>query len=217
MLKNILYAGILAVFALYWTATLLYCTPTNPARIELNGYMESFGKLFYQRWTFFTPPPKANERIFFQYVNARDSTDRFTVEVLKDINTERKKNPIFNVSQEVLEDIVLHHAYGLNNSLVAHRELIRRAFPDSSERFLNAETFGFLTDSVAWPASFKTLRNYAGIVFAKRNPHVRTSGYKFKIALVSVPIVPFRHRHEADYKVAESLLFETPLASLPAL
>jgi len=217
MLKKLLYTGILGVFAMYWLTTLLYCTPTNPVRIELNGSMEAFGKVFYQRWTFFTPPPKANERIFFQYVNARDTSDRFTVEVLEEINRERKKNPVFNVRQEVLENIVLHHSYSLNNSLVVHRQAIQQLFPDSSKRFLEAEMARFMGESVFQQAAFKTLRNYAGIVFTKRMPDGASSDYTFKVVLTSTPIVPFKHRHDETYKTAESIQFDTPLTNLSVL
>jgi len=213
--KKSLYFGIFGVFVLYWGMTLLYCMPTNPVRIELHGYMEAFGKLFYQRWTFFTPPPKTNERVFFQYMNVRDTTDRFTVEVLGEINAGRKKNPVFNVSQEVLENIVLRHSYNLNNILAAHHQSLKKAFPDSSERFLAIEMTRLMTGPATELPSFRTLRNYASIVLAE---HKQSGGtYKCRIIMASMPIVPFRHRYDSNYKTVESILFETPLMHLPVL
>ena len=174
--------------------------------------METFGRLFYQRWTFFTPPPKMNERVFFHYLNTQDTTDLFTVEVLSEINEKRKLNPLINVSQEILEDILLNNTYGLNNSLSSYYTLLKKSFPDSTDQYLAKQMENYLTDPEKQPIFFKTLHNYAKIVLSKHEKDPKK--YKFKIVMTSIPIIPFKDRYNIKYKAEETILFETPIIKL---
>jgi hypothetical protein len=106
LLKKILYIGAFIFFFTYWSITLLYCSPNNFVRAEFNTSMKLFEAFFYQRWTFFTPPPKTNERVYFLYVDKKNPNIMTQCEVLKPIQDKKRENPIINNTFEVLDDII---------------------------------------------------------------------------------------------------------------
>ena len=198
---------IISIFSFYWLATILYCSPNNFIRIELNRYMNLFGSAFYQRWTFFTPPPKADEKLYFLFISKDPSQKNFACEVFNIIRAKKRANPIFDTESEALDGVITSSAYALNNSMGDRITVLRKTFPDSSELFFQKEMNSLFINPELRSTYFKTLQNYAFEIAKRYNLNIK--GYSFKIRMITVELPPFKDRFNKKFKPKKKIAFET--------
>lgn len=66
MKKISLYLAVF-VFTFYWFITLTFVSPKNYITIKLYEEEQFFNTFFFQKWSFFAPPPKHNDRLYFEF------------------------------------------------------------------------------------------------------------------------------------------------------
>ena len=198
---------IISFFSFYWASTFLYCSPNNFVRIELNSYINLFGSLFYQRWTFFTPPPKADEKLYFLFINKASNEKNFACEVFHIIRKKKRANPVFNTESEALDGIITSSAYALNNYMADKMTVLRKEYPDSSDSFFQKEINALFIKAELRTTYFKTLHNYAVEIVKRYN--LNTKDYTLKIRMVTVEIPPFKDRFNKQFKPKKKIAFET--------
>ena len=173
--KNMVYITTLSVVTLYWASTLLYCSPNNFVRIELNSYMKLFDTYLYQKWTFFTPPPKSNQRLYFLYIDKKNPKQIAQCEVIKPLQDQKRENPIFNNTTEVLDDIIAGSSGSLSNTLVEMSSFVKQQYPDSSSLFHRKRAMELICNEKSNISSYRTLVAYAKIVAIKNHIDYRAS------------------------------------------
>jgi hypothetical protein len=90
----------------YWAVTVLYCMPNNPIRIAFNNELVVFEKYCHQQWSFFAPPGKFNQRLFYEFSSRSDPQLYLKVEVLEPIFKLKQQKHPFNEQVEVLDYIL---------------------------------------------------------------------------------------------------------------
>lgn len=205
---------VLVLFLMYWLITFVYNTPNNFIRIQLDQQMSLFEQLFYQKWTFFTPPGKANERIYFNYVSALDSGDVTTIEILQPIFKAKRENAPFNMEAELLDDFISNSAIGINNVLHDKYTMYKTVHPDSSQQFYSTEAMKEIRDVGLDFAPVRTLHNYAKVVANKYG--IDAHNHKVSITITSKPIPEFKDRllPYDSLQLQESLVFQSDVFQL---
>lgn len=207
----LLYSVALLIFTGYWLSTLLYCSPTNYVRIQSHTYMSWFNIYFYQKWTFFTPPPKDNQRLYFLFVNRHQPQRIIKCEILKPIQDKKRENPIFNHTHEILDNVISGCAISLNNSMVETSRYLKQKYPDSSRTFHLKESAHLICSNGNKLPGYRTLMEYAKVVAVKNN--IKYQDHQLKIVMSSIPIRSFRNRFETK-PPQEIVVLETPLLKL---
>ncbi|TDE12136.1 hypothetical protein [Dyadobacter psychrotolerans] len=195
------------IFITYWIATLIYCSPNNFIRIELNKYEAVFESMFYQKWTFFTPPPKVNERVYFLFIDKTKNKQVIACEIFHTIRKNKRKNPIFNTKYEAIDGMLTGSTYALNNSVSDRLEILRKTYPDSSKAYFQKELNLLFTNEKYHSVHFKTLKNYAQEIAKKYN--INKNNYTFKIRMVTIEIPPFKDRFNKRFIPKKKIVFET--------
>lgn len=198
---------ILAIFFSYWISTLIYCSPNNFIRIQLNKYESMFGSVFYQRWTFFTPPPKVNERVYLLFINKYPEQNVISCEIFNAIRKNKRKNPIMNTTYEAIDGILTGSTYALNNSVSDRLTILRKTNPDSSESFFQKELNSMFINQNNRSTYFKTMINYANEI--ARINKINVKNYYLKIRMVTIEIPPFKDRFNKKYIPKRKVVFET--------
>lgn len=209
-MKNFIYIIAILLFSIYWASTLLYCSPTNYVRIQFDSYMSVFENFFYQRWTFFTPPPKDNQRLYFYFYNPTKAK-YYQCEVIKPLQDKKREAFLFNTTYEVLDDIVSGCAISLNNNYREVFKYVKHTHRDSTNQFLHKETMKIITKNPARFPGYQTLINYAKVVARKQT--IPYQGSTLRIVLVSESMASFRDRFK-KIKPTESLVFSSPIIKL---
>lgn len=206
MKKKFLFFFGYLIFVLYWGITVFFTVPENYLQIKSLRYEKLFSTLFYQRWSFFAPPPQANERLYFEFVNS--SKDTIAIEVLKPLNDRRKKEYLFNTDSSVADYVISSSISGITDFLREGLEEYKFTKCDSISDELCYKNFiennKYQIQSLD---EVKTLQNY-GLLIAEKKIDLRKYD-KLKFILTSVEITKFADRYEKNVNNVESKIFET--------
>ena len=201
MLKKII---IFFVFCFYWGVTIFFTIPENYLQIKSIEMEKIFSSFFYQKWSFFAPPPKFNDRLYYQFVNKKDT---LLMEVIEPIHNERRKQYLVNNDISIVD-------YILSNSLNNISDVIREKF--GNYKFLNckdkSEGGCFKLFLENFDKDFysmneiNTLKNY-GLSLVKRKKLDKFE--KMKIIYTSIKIPKFSKRNLKSNKEKEQFIFDT--------
>lgn len=206
-MKTLLKALVLSVFALYWSITFIFTLPDNYINISLLKYSQVFSLFFFQRWSFFAPPPTFNERLYYSYMNKNDATVK-SYEVLKVINEKKSANAPFNWNDDIVD-------YILSNSVVGVSEIIfeaQQAHKMENASLENDSAFQQLLDEQIYQSSqFVTLKNYGKII--AQNNQIDPDQHEFFVTLTRIQLPKFADRFDESQR-KESLFFRSKLIDL---
>jgi hypothetical protein len=177
----------------YWSSTIFFTIPENYLQIKGIRYERLFSSLFYQKWSFFAPPPKHNERLYYEFVS--NKKDTLTIEVLEKINNERKKTYLKNDELSIID-------YVLSNTISNITDIIRdnynnykfKSCDEKSEDNCFASFMNSFGDEMHMLGELKTLNNYGNQILEKHNYLGKYD--KFKIISTNIPINKFSKRYE---------------------
>jgi hypothetical protein len=199
------------MFSFYWLITIFFNLPDNYLKATFLEYESLFSFMFYQRWSFFAPPPTSDDRLYYIFKNRTDSTaSLYTFEVIEDLSNIRRSKAPFN------EETVID--YIISNSLTSMTDIIRDQYKlyqkancvenDSLcfQKFSNSSwaNFGELSQ-------IKTLFNYGRILAKKQN--INLNEYKMKFIIGQSFIPKFKDRMNKKER-KEIITFETPYINL---
>ena len=198
----------LFVFVVYWSSTLLYNTPNNYIRIQFNNYIEVFNLLFQQKWNFFAPPPRSNERIYYRFIDKKDPNKTISFEAFKLITDKKREKAPFNTKEEIV-DYVLGGCIGNIRDILAQEVKKSKALnPNKDEKFHIKQAFEVLNKGLFIFNELLTLQNYAKIIAHKNK--IDPAQYDFVIMITLVDIPKFKNRHKQHQKREEYLLYKSP-------
>ncbi|MBK6267412.1 hypothetical protein JKA74_20390 [Marivirga sp. S37H4] len=200
---------VLAIFLCYWLVTIFYNLPDNYIKLQHLEGEKVFNSVLFQKWSFFAPPPKHNDRLYYAF-HSIDSEDTIVLEAAKPIvNSKREKAP-FNAKYEVIDYILNNSMIQINDFLVDQRKSIKFQFPDSSEDKFIRPLMEFTWDNREYLKAVQTLANYGEIVAVRNN--IDLTRYKYRFYIVNESIPPFSERGNIkDIERKQSKIFESPL------
>lgn len=199
------------IFSFYWISTIFFTLPENYLQIKAMDYSKVFNTFFFQRWSFFAPPPQSNDRIYYEFKN--DKGEKKTLEILKPLSIKRKNQFIFNSDVSVID-------YVLSNSLTSITDYLREDYKKykfekckniTDESICNEQFINDYSVKLHDLEEIKTLVNY-GIITGKKNLDLNKYS-KFKIIATNIEIPKFVNRFSKK-KTKENLLFETKLYNI---
>ncbi len=193
-------------FCLYWFSTIFFTFPENFLQIKAIKYEKMFSVFLYQRWSFFAPPPKTNERLYFEYVTIKKDT--VLLEVLKPLSKKRKEEFLLNSDRSVIDYVLANNIYTLSDYLRENYnnykfEKCNKSIPDTlcNTMFLKE----FYPKFHEYP-ELKSLLNY-GLLIKNKNKSTIDSE-KIKLISTNVEVKKFNDRFKAKKEV-ENIVFQT--------
>lgn len=199
------------LFLIYWVNTLFFTLPDNYLTIKMSRYEKLFSTFFYQKWSFFAPPPKTNERLYYEFINS-NSKDTISIEVLKPLNERRKKEYLLNYDASVVDYILSNSFNGLTDYL---REEFNYYKTDNCISLNEKDCHKKFTENIKVKIGklneMKTLRNY-GLLVSKKN--INHNLYdKFRVILTSIDIKKI-NQNKKTLIDNETKIFETNFYNL---
>jgi hypothetical protein len=211
-MKKLHLFGIVALFTIYWATTIFFVMPDNYLKIKMLRAEKLFSTFFYQRWSFFAPPPTSNDRLYYEFVD-KDTKKVTIVEVLKDIQVTRQKQFLFNDDISVLDYILsntVNNIVDLNrDSFNIYKSKYCKNDKDEScyEEFLAKEG-----DIMYKGNEINTLRNYGLIILSKKGFN---NIDRFRIVATQVQIPKFNDRFaKVDESKLESVIIKSKYYNL---
>jgi hypothetical protein len=199
--------GVITIFSIYWATTIFFVLPDNYLKIKMLRAEKLFSTFFYQRWSFFAPPPTSNDRLYFEFLN-QDTQKVIVVEVLKDIQATRQKQYIFNDDLSVL-DYILSNT--INNIVDLHREgfnVYKSKYCKDDKDDSCYDSYVKQEDSKSYKRNeMNTLKNYAMIILERKG---FKNVDKFRVIATQIQIPKFNDRFaKVDESKNESVLIKT--------
>jgi len=171
---------------------------------------ETFNTFFFQKWGFFAPPPKYNDRLYYTFESKNDTTQYHTFEVMAPLQKRKSTKAPFNSSEDILDYVLsstLHSIsdglYAVNESLSYQEDKIDSLKPTKADRIEKGKLY---TESTT---NFQTLKNYAYLV-AKKNG-VNTKDYRLIIEITQVEMPQFADRDllNTEEEVIEKIVYKS--------
>lgn len=206
--------SVLAVCCLYALTTVLYVLPNNPLRIQFDAELLAFEKYAYQKWTFFAPPPRGSDRLYFAF--SPKSGEGVTVEVLEGIYARKRQDNPHNIKTQVVDYAVSGTASQISDAI---REIYRyrrvHELLGGDLAYLDDLAKTMLRPDDRRGASVRILLRYAAMIAAEQG--IDPDGLKCQIAFTSLPLRPFTQRYNTEFRVEEQLTYKTAVLDVPQL
>ncbi len=211
-MRKILSYVVLIVFVFYWGFTLVFVSPNNYINISFLEGEKIFNTFLYQKWGFFAPPPKYNDRLYYTFQNKNDATKKYTFEVMAPLQHMKSDNAPFNSGEDILDYVLSSTMHSINDGLIAVNEAIDyqadvnkidKDQADDKEKIARGKRF------IQETSYFKTLKNYSFFI-AKTN-RLNIDDYYITIEMAQIKMPKFADRKELGKEnlYNESLIFKS--------
>lgn len=213
-MKKVVPYFILTIFGFYWMCTLLYVSPKNYIKIELLEQEQLFTTFFFQKWGFFAPPPKYNDRLYFRFESKKDPTKSISFEVIEDLQKRKTRKAPFSSSEDILDYVISGTLHGISDGLYAveqsmqYEEEVIDSLKNSG--YSETEKIEKRKAYVQETSNFKTLKNYA-LFLAEKNNLKNISDYNLQVEIAQIDLPKFADRHQInqDSVATEKLIFRS--------
>lgn len=203
MIKKIYTTLIIGLFFFYWSVTLIFVLPTNYISIQLTEYSGLFQTFFYQRWGFFAPPPKSNDRLYYVFINKYDNSKILTFEVIESLLKDKHLNAPFNAKEDLIDYLLSNSIYALNDEVLNRREfLLDQKLDDKKKRV----AINLIKEEIKRTNSFKTLMKYSDYIMQKNN--LDKDSYEVSFYITQKRINSFFDRNKKKLS-KEDLIFDS--------
>ena len=197
----------LVIFSVYWLCTFLYVTPSNPVRIEYDTEMLIFASLFYQKWTFFAPPPQFNTNIYYTFTSTKNSELTRVFDVSSPILNSKRQTLPLNEGAEVLDYMIFGAVDSVSEAIHTGFKYNRfQGFPQSDEDIIKS----ILTLETSKHPNIILLKRYGEIV-ASRNG-INLEDYKMSVTATRTPLPTYSNKNlevEDESYPKPELMFKT--------
>lgn len=198
MIRKLVSVIFILIFVFYWCITLIFVSPKNYLNISLLEYSDIYNSFFYQKWGFFAPPPKTNERLYYIFENKMNIKDVKIFEVIEPITIAKSKKNPFNTEEDLLDYVLSNSINNIRETIVNTNEFIEYQENKLKKKFTKKEKEKFYDDEIDNLSRFKTLKNYSKNVAINNNIQIDKYNIKFSISLIE--ITPFSERKNDNYK-----------------
>lgn len=197
----------LVFVGIYCSMTIFFTLPENYLLIKSDKFEKIFSSVLYQRWSFFAPPPKANDRIYFRFVDSK-KRDTISMEILKPLSISRKKQFPFNSDVTVLDYILSNNLTLITDELRDNYSVFKldNKNKDDYERFFKKHIL-ILQEK----KEMRTLLNYGLKILSnsKKNNNID----KVTIIATEELVTKFSERNSKKKK-QENIVFKTNFYNL---
>ncbi|MGE9516860.1 MAG: hypothetical protein ACQPRH_05950 [Solitalea-like symbiont of Tyrophagus putrescentiae] len=191
----------------YWSLTILYCSPDNFIKIKFQPALTVFNQLFFQKWSFFAPPPTNNNVLYFSYIDNKGSLIA-TVDITNPINEAKTQNAPFNVNEQFLDYSINSSSIMINNFIAQQYKSLQIINKDG--KLSNEELSKRIGESAKQLDAFKNLFNYSKIVKNKNNLLKDAKGVVIILTKQDIPKFVDRYKiKDKDYKPTTELIFNS--------
>ncbi len=197
-MRRVISIILILIFLFYWSMTIIFVSPKNYLNISLLEYSDLYNSFFYQKWAFFAPPPKTNERLYYIFENKNNIKDIQIFEVIEPITKAKSEKNPFNTEEDLLDYVLSNSINNIRETIVNTNEFIIYQEQKLDKKFTKSEKEKFYDNEIDNLSRFKTLKNYSRNVAIKNNIDIRKYNVKFTISLID--IVPFSERKNTNYK-----------------
>lgn len=198
------------LFTAYWLVTLLFTLPDNYIKISLIKEERLFSTLFYQKWGFFAPPPKYNQKLIYIYLT-NDNEPAHVYEALEKITSLKRNSAPFNSKPDLMEYIIGNSMSSVINYKIDLTDQFNAPLMDTLAAFTNDSIKkDYIEKMIEKQNTFQTLVNY-GKEIHKSNNLSDQNADKFIFSIVKEDIVPFSIAMEKEIPIDS---FEKPLEAI---
>lgn len=202
-MKRIIYFLIFLIFVFYWASTVLFTMPNNFIKLSLDKSNRLFESLFYQQWSFFAPPPKYNEYMYYIFIDKATNSQK-AFEVLKTINIRKQKDAPFNWKSEGIDYILSSSVMGIMDDVREKNNYFQYQQNENHPR--NDFADSQLIKSVEENYMFLTIKNYGKIVAKNNNIDLNKNFMLVRITTKNIPQFTDRNK---NIQMPEELYFQS--------
>lgn len=180
-----------ALFCCYWLATIFFVAPPNPLNISADHGREIFNTHFFQRWSFFAPPPTYNQRVYIVF-KSKSTKRKDVFEIIAPIvNAKHHKAP-FNEYYQKMDYILASSLINIEGNV----KLLHDVFANKSMQLhlkgKDTSVKDRIVSDIEKTSDFRTLVKYAEKI-AEENRINRTD-VRCQIIITKVYIPQFVDR-----------------------
>ena len=202
-----LFAGLILFYGI---TTLIFSVPENYLNISLIEYESGFNSFFYQKWGFFAPPPKANERLYYIFEKKTNNKELIAFEVIEPLLKQKHEKAPFNTKEDLMDYLISNSIHNLTNIISTYRESLdydtKLAKTESNE----LEKDKKVNDAVKEVTSFKILLNYSKKIALNNN--IKFDDYNVRIKITQIDLPKFMDRYKDNKKDnKEYVVFDSSL------
>lgn len=198
---------ILILFAFYWLLTFLIVLPKNYISIQASESIDIFNKTCPQVWTFFSPPPQSNQRLYYEVYDSIGQLVSKT-EVLDKIYEYKRENKPFNYEATFVD-------YLVNYNLMRINEITLQAKKTAEYRNISKDSITSFVEKLSLvnlKLEFKSLYRFG--VYSNHLSNQRAkSNYKIRFFITDTKINKLIDRYRKN-TFPEMLLITSPLINI---
>jgi hypothetical protein len=195
---------LILAFTMYFAITVFFTSPDNFLSTSLYRYKQVFHTVFYQKWSFFAPPPNYNQRLYYEFIN-RKSGEMNVFEVTEPIVKAKQRKAPFNTDEEILDYIIFGSISGVTDMITElKKDKAYELYGDSNTIQLDTTIAEKIRKYTHKSFCYKTLENYAGEIAKKNITNVKDFDVRILISIVAIP--KFTNRFKQN-KLKEEFVF----------
>lgn len=196
------YAILISVLA-YWLCTICFNLPDNYINLSLIKQSKNFNIFFSQNWSFFAPPPKANDKAYIIFFSKKDSTS-VSFEILESLNRAKQKKIPFNWNEDILDYIISNSIINISNQLVNisdTKDYLTESKNPNADRITQKK----INEQIQASYSFITLINYGKLIAKENSINVYNNYIQIKLSRLNIR--KFSDRVDENFKPIEEMYF----------
>lgn len=204
------------LFVFYWALTFLYVSPDNFIKVKAHNSLEIFRICFEQKWNFFAPPPKSNDRLYYTFLD-NQYNEMGTYEVLQPLLTEKQRKKPWNTREDAIDYMINGSISNILDFIIAQKDVYQQLYPDSTKIVIEEKAKSAIIKIYHKIPPFVTLVEYGKIVANKNftaEEYNKIESLKISIAQQQLPKFVDRANLTNGTILTEGLLLETPPISL---
>ncbi|WP_298737793.1 hypothetical protein [uncultured Chitinophaga sp.] len=159
-MKSGLYIAVFLLFCTYWLATIFFVAPANPLNISADIGREIFNTHFYQRWSFFAPPPTYNQRVYIIFKNTT-TKHKDVFEAIAPIVLAKHEKAPFNEYYQKMDYILASSLINIEGNVKLLHDVFASKSMQSLFKEKDTSVKERIVNDIEKTSDFRTLIKYA--------------------------------------------------------
>ncbi len=190
-MKSGVYIFLFSLFCCYWLATIFFVAPPNPLNISADNARELFNTHFFQRWSFFAPPPTYNQRVYIVFRNKR-TKGKEVFEIIAPIVSAKHQKAPFNEYYQKMDYILASSLINIEGNVKLLHDVFASKSMQSQFRGMDTSIKERIVHDIEKTSDFRTLVKYAGKI--ARENRIDKNDVSCQIIITKVHIPQFVDR-----------------------
>jgi len=207
MIRYVFSTLISGLFLFYAVATIVFSSPENYINISLLDYNENFNTFFYQKWGFFAPPPRTNERLYYKFENKKNNSEVIIYEVIEPLLIEKHKKAPFNSKEDLTDYLISNSIYLILDCIRISKNSFEYNAKLKNKKIDEVEMTKKVNQFIETTKPYKTLMNYSKKVALNKN--LKYDDYNVYLRITQKKIPKFIDRYKNNIAIEEQLIFDS--------